>query len=111
MARGLSSPALPHSLGMSTLCVAFIDAGEPQFVRRQAAAKKGEEVDEQRLGFMKQMLTDQIDRESDPYFATARVWDDGVIDPRDTRTVLGIALSAAHSGPVRGTTSWGVFRH
>jgi len=86
-------------------------AGTLDIVRREAAAKKGQEVDEQRLGFMKQMLTDQIDRESDPYFATARIWDDGLIDPRDTRTVLGIALSAAHSAPVQGTTSWGVFRH
>ena len=86
-------------------------AGTLDIVRREAAAKKGVAVDEAQLGFVKQMLTDQIDRESDPYFATARVWDDGIIDPRDTRTVLGIALSAAHSAPVQGTTSWGVVRH
>jgi acetyl-CoA carboxylase carboxyltransferase component len=52
-----------------------------------------------------------IDKESDPYFATARLWDDGIIDPRDTRTVIAIALSAAYSKPFEGTTSWGVFRH
>ncbi len=52
-----------------------------------------------------------IDKESDPYFATARMWDDGIIDPRDTRTVVAIALSAAYTAPVHGTTSWGVFRH
>jgi acetyl-CoA carboxylase carboxyltransferase component len=52
-----------------------------------------------------------METESDPFFASARVWDDGIIDPRDTRTVVAIALSAAHSAPVRGTTSWGVFRH
>jgi acetyl-CoA carboxylase carboxyltransferase component len=38
------------------------------------------------------------------------VRDDGLIDPRDTRTVLGIALSAAHSAPVKGTAEFGVFR-
>ena len=43
-------------------------------------------------------------------FATARLWDDGIIDPRDTRTVLGICLSAVHSAPIRGTTRYGVFR-
>ena len=43
-------------------------------------------------------------------FSTARVRDDGLIDPRDTRTVLGIALSAIHSGPVQGTDRFGVFR-
>ena len=43
------------------------------------------------------MIEAQIDKESDPYFATARLWDDGIIDPRDTRTVLAIALSAAYT--------------
>jgi acetyl-CoA carboxylase carboxyltransferase component len=41
---------------------------------------------------------------------TARNRDDGIIDPRDTRTVLGITLSAVHSNRVEGTTEWGVFR-
>jgi acetyl-CoA carboxylase carboxyltransferase component len=44
------------------------------------------------------------------YFSTARVRDDGLIDPRDTRTVLGFALSAIHSAPVAGTDRFGVFR-
>ncbi len=46
---------------------------------------------------MKAMIEGQIDKESDAFFATARLWDDGIIDPRDTRTVLGISLSAAHT--------------
>ena len=53
----------------------------------------------------------QIERESDPYFATARLWDDGIIDPRETRTILAIALMAVHQRPVEGTMEWGVFRH
>ena len=53
---------------------------------------------------------EQIEAESNAFYATARVWDDGVIDPRDTRTVLGIALSAAFSNVVRGTDRFGVFR-
>jgi acetyl-CoA carboxylase carboxyltransferase component len=60
---------------------------------------------------MKAMTEQMIDKESDPYFATARLWDDGIIDPRDTRTVVAISLSAAYSAPVVGSTSWGVFRH
>jgi acetyl-CoA carboxylase carboxyltransferase component len=43
-------------------------------------------------------------------FMSGRLYDDGVIDPRDTRTVLGIALSAAHSAPVQGRRGFGVFR-
>ena len=86
-------------------------AGVLDIIQRDAAAKRGESVDEQKLGMMKAMTESMIDKESDPYFATARLWDDGIIDPRDTRTVLAIALSAAYTTPVRGTTSWGVFRH
>jgi acetyl-CoA carboxylase carboxyltransferase component len=86
-------------------------AGVMDIIQRDAAAKRGETVDEQKLAVGRAMIEAQIDKESDPYFATARLWDDGIIDPRDTRTVIAIALSAAYSAPVRGTTSWGVFRH
>ena len=86
-------------------------AGVLDIIQRGAAAKKNEEVNEERLNVMKQMLEGQIDLESDPLFASARLWDDGVIDPRDTRTVLALALSTAHSAPVEGTSNFGVFRH
>ncbi len=86
-------------------------AGVMDIVKRDAAARQGIAVDETALAAQKKALEDQIARESDPYFATARVWDDGIIDPRDTRTVLAIALSAALNRPVEGTMEWGVFRH
>jgi acetyl-CoA carboxylase carboxyltransferase component len=41
---------------------------------------------------------------------SGRLYDDGVIDPRDTRTVLGFCLSAIHSGPIEGARRYGVFR-
>ncbi len=85
--------------------------GVLEIIQRQAAAKKGKEVDEQRLAVGKAMIEAQIDKESNPFFATARLWDDGIIDPRDTRSVVAISLSAAYSARVDGTTSWGVFRH
>jgi len=86
-------------------------AGVMDIVKREAAVRQGLKVDEEQLAAQKQALEDQIGRESDPYFATARVWDDGIIDPRDTRTVLAIALSAALNRAVEGTMEWGVFRH
>lgn len=86
-------------------------AGVLEIIQREAAGKRGEAVDEAKLAAGKAMAVAQVERESDPYFATARVWDDGIIDPRDTRDAVGIALSAAHSAPVAGTTSWGVVRH
>ena len=55
-------------------------------------------------------LEAQVEHESTALFATGRLWDDGIIDPRDTRTVLGLALSAVHSAPVQGASGYGVFR-
>jgi acetyl-CoA carboxylase carboxyltransferase component len=49
------------------------------------------------------------EREGSPYYSTARLWDDGIIDPRDTRRVLALGLAAAASGPVPETT-FGIFR-
>ncbi len=69
-------------------------------------AKFDVEADEAR----RQEIEDQIERESHAFFISARLYDDGVIDPRDTRTVLGMALSAAHSQKVEGRRGYGVFR-
>lgn len=85
-------------------------AGVLDIVARNAAAAKGEEYDEERAAARREAIERQIDEESSPYFSTARVRDDGIIDPRHTRTVLGIALSAVHSGEVAGTGHFGVFR-
>lgn len=86
-------------------------SGVMDIIKREAAIKTGQAIDEAKLELGRKMLEDQIARESDCYFATARLWDDGIIDPRDTRTVVAIALSAAYNAPVRGTMEWGVFRH
>jgi acyl-CoA carboxylase subunit beta len=86
-------------------------AGVLEIIRRESAQKQGIAVDEEQLAMAKQMIEMKIEQESDPFFATARLWDDGIIDPRQTRSVLGVALSAAHTAPVAGTTSFGVFRH
>ncbi len=86
-------------------------AGVMDIIKRDAAARSGVPIDEEKQAMAKMMLEAQIEKESDPYFATARLWDDGIIDPRETRTVLAIALSAAYQRPFKGTMEWGVFRH
>jgi acetyl-CoA carboxylase carboxyltransferase component len=85
-------------------------AGVLSIVRRTAAERAGQSFDEEADAKIRKAVEDQINKESYAFFATARVWDDGIIDPRDTRSVLGIALSAVHSNVVEGTTRWGVFR-
>ncbi|MBL8615220.1 MAG: acyl-CoA carboxylase subunit beta [Deltaproteobacteria bacterium] len=86
-------------------------AGVLDIIKRQSAARKGRAVDEEELGMMKQLIAGKIDHESSALYATARIWDDGVIDPADSRTVLALALSAVHSAPVVGSMAMGVFRH
>ena len=54
-------------------------------------------------------IRDQYETQGHPYYSTARLWDDGVIDPKDTRTVLGLALTAAANAPLE-TPHFGVFR-
>jgi acyl-CoA carboxylase subunit beta len=86
-------------------------SGVMDIIKREALIKAKQPVDEEKLTTARVALENQIQRESDCYFATARLWDDGIIDPRDTRTVIGISLSAAYNRPVEGTMEWGVFRH
>jgi len=85
-------------------------AGTLEIVARQSAAARGQPFDEEAATVVRTIVQRQIDTESAALFLSGRLYDDGVIDPRDTRTVLGIALSAVHSGPVRGTDRFGVFR-
>ncbi len=85
-------------------------AGVLSIVRRQAAERAGAPFDEDADAKLRALVQGQIEKESYAFFATGRVWDDGIIDPRDTRTVLGIALSAVHSAPIEGAQGYGVFR-
>jgi acetyl-CoA carboxylase carboxyltransferase component len=85
-------------------------AGVMSIVARQAAAAAGRPYDEAADAAMRTAVEGQIERESLPLFLSGQVYDDGVIDPRDTRAVLGICLSAIHNAPIRGTDRFGVFR-
>lgn len=58
---------------------------------------------------IKAPIIERFEEEGSPYFSTARIWDDGVIDPADTRKILGLSLSAALNKPIE-KTRFGVFR-
>jgi acetyl-CoA carboxylase carboxyltransferase component len=85
-------------------------AGVLSIVARQAAEARGQAYDEEADQQMRQYVEAQIEKESVAPFLSGMLYDDGIIDPRDTRTVLGIALSAVHSAPVAGARGYGVFR-
>jgi 3-methylcrotonyl-CoA carboxylase beta subunit len=78
-------------------------------VRRDAIEAKGGTWSKDEEEAFRKPILEQYDRQGHPYYATARLWDDGVIAPEDTRRVLGLALSAALNAPVEDT-KFGVFR-
>ena len=78
-------------------------------VRRDGLEARGESWSDKQEDEFKQAIHDQYETEGHPYFASARLWDDGIIDPADTRRVLALSLSAALNAPIEPTT-FGVFR-
>ena len=78
-------------------------------IRRDAIEAKGGAWSAEDEAAFKAPLREQYEREGHPYYASARLWDDGVIDPADTRRVLALALSAALNKPIEATR-FGVFR-
>ncbi len=78
-------------------------------VRRDGIESRGGSWAAEEEAAFKQPVLDQFAHQSHPYYASARLWDDGVIDPADTRRILGLALSAALNAPI-AETKFGVFR-
>ncbi len=85
-------------------------AGVLSIVSRQSAEARGLPYDEEKDAQMRELVEAQIESESLALANSGRVYDDGIIDPRDTRTVLGLALSVVHTTEVRGARGFGVFR-
>jgi acetyl-CoA carboxylase carboxyltransferase component len=85
-------------------------AGTLSIVARQSAAAAGRPFDEAADAKRRAAIEDQIERESLMEFTSGRLLDDAVIDPRDSRAALGVALSAACSNEVAGARGFGVFR-
>jgi acetyl-CoA carboxylase carboxyltransferase component len=85
-------------------------AGVLSIVARQAAAARGQDYDEAGDEAMRRMVEEQISAQSTAFAMSGRLYDDGVIDPRDTRTVLGLCLSVVHNGEWAEPPRYGVFR-
>jgi acetyl-CoA carboxylase carboxyltransferase component len=85
-------------------------AGVLSIVGREAAQAAGRAFDEEADVARRAKIEAQIERESFSFYMSGKLYDDGVIDPADTRTVLGLCLSASYSNEVRGQRGFGVFR-
>jgi 3-methylcrotonyl-CoA carboxylase beta subunit len=79
-------------------------------VRQEGLEARGEEWPEEEKAQFEATIRDQYESQGHPYYASARLWDDGVIDPADTRQVLSLGLSAAMNRPRDDETPFGVFR-
>ncbi len=78
-------------------------------VRQEGLAAKGKAMSAEEEAEFKRPILEKYEQEGNPYYSTARLWDDGIIDPRDTRTVLGLGIAAALNAPMP-ETPFGVFR-
>ncbi len=78
-------------------------------VKRDGMERRGEDWSEIEEAEFKQPIVEQFEEEGHPYYSTARLWDDGIIRPRDTRRVLALALSTCLNAPIE-ETRFGVFR-
>lgn len=85
-------------------------AGVMEIVARESAEKKGEPFNAEEFQGVKDFVMQAVEDQSLPEFLSGLVYDDGVIDPRDTRTVLGICLSVIDNQPIEGAMNFGVFR-
>ena len=78
-------------------------------VKRDGLEARGESWSEEEEAAFKQPIGEQYELQGHPYYASARLWDDGIIDPADSRLVLGLGLSAALNAPIEDT-EFGIFR-
>ncbi len=78
-------------------------------VRLDSLRRRGGDVPSGALENMRARILEKYEREGNPYYSTARLWDDGIIDPADTRKVLALGIAAALNAPIERTT-YGVFR-
>jgi acetyl-CoA carboxylase carboxyltransferase component len=84
-------------------------AGVLATVKRDQLAREGRALTPDEEDAIRRPILDKYEHEGSPYYSTARLWDDGILDPADTRTALGLALSAAWNAPL-ADPKFGVFR-
>ncbi len=85
-------------------------SGVMETIQRDAAAKAGLPYDEANAQMLRTHMMQQVEKQSDAWYATGQLWDDGIIDPRETRNTLGFTLAIVNNSPYQGAEGYGVFR-
>jgi acetyl-CoA carboxylase carboxyltransferase component len=78
-------------------------------VKRDQLAREGQTLSAEEEQSIRNPILDKYEREGSPYYSTARLWDDGILDPVDTRLALAFGISAAYNAPIPDL-KFGVFR-
>lgn len=86
-------------------------AGVMEIVQRASAKSLGQDYDEEKGAMLKAMLITEAESKASAWYSTSEMWDDGVIDPRETRNYLGFSLAIVYNQPIKGAGSYGVWRH
>lgn len=86
-------------------------AGVMEIVQRASAKSLGKEYDEKQGAFLKQMLIQEAEKKASAWYSTSELWDDGLLDPRETRNYLGFALAVLYGQEIKGSEGYGVWRH
>jgi acetyl-CoA carboxylase carboxyltransferase component len=84
-------------------------AGVLTTVKKDQLAREGKVLSPEEEQAIREPILEKYDREGSPYYSTARLWDDGILDPLDTRGALALGLSAACNAPI-AEPKFGVFR-
>ena len=84
-------------------------AGVLTTVKRDQLAREGKELSAEEERAIREPILEKYEREGSPYYSTARLWDDGILDPAQTRQALALGISAAYNAPIR-PAKFGVFR-
>ena len=85
-------------------------AGVMGIIQKQAAKKAGMDYDEAQAKMLRDHMVNEAVKQSDAWYSSGQLWDDGVIDPRQTRNYLGMCLAVVNNTPIKGTDSYGIFR-
>ena len=86
-------------------------SGVMEIIQRAAAKKAGTEYDEEQGNMLKQMLIHEAEKKASAWYSTSQLWDDGVINPQETRNYLAFTLAVIYSQAIKGTEAYGVWRH
>ncbi len=85
-------------------------SGVMEIIQKASAKARGEEYDEEQGNMIKAMLISEAESKASSWHSTSELWDDGVIDPRETRNYLGFALAILYNQEIKGADSFGVWR-